>query len=98
MTRCMATHRGVQPWMHHYRAAGTEVDLIVDTGSALILAEAKSGSTVTPRFFAGIRRLGGELASAGFAIEHRVVYGGDARQSRGDAEVVPWNRLLDLGW
>ena len=95
-----ATHRGVQPWMHHYRAAGTEVDLIVDTGSALILTEAKSGSTVTPRFFAGIRRLGSELASAGFAIERRVVYGGDRRQSRGgDAEVVPsWNRLRDLTW
>jgi len=27
-----------------------------------------------------------------------VVYGGDLRQSRGDAEVVPWSRLLDLNW
>ncbi len=93
-----ATHRGVQPWMQHYRSAGTEVDLIVDTGSALILAEAKSGSTVTPRFLAGTRRLGSQLADAGYAVERRVVYGGDLRQSRGDAEVVPWNRLLDLGW
>ena len=91
-----ATHRGVQPWMHHYRAAGTAVDLIVDTGSELILAEVKSGRTVTPRFFAGIRRLGRELASAGFAIECRVVYGGDRRQSHGDARVVPWHRLQEL--
>ena len=91
-----ATHRGVQPWMHHYRAAGTEVDLIVDTGSELILTVVKSGRTVTPRFFAGIRRLGRELASAGFAIERRVVYGGDRRQSHGDVRVVPWHRLQEL--
>jgi len=93
-----ATHRGVHPWMHHYRAAGTEVDLIVDTGSALILTEARSGSTVTPRFFAGMRRLEGELAKAGFATERRLVYGGDLRQSRMDTEVVPWSRLLELAW
>lgn len=94
----VATHRGVDPWMHHYRAAGTEVDLVVDTGAGLILTEAKSGSTVTPRSFGGMSRLAGQLEAAGFATERRLVYGGDMRQSRGGTEVVPWNRLLELTW
>ncbi len=92
------THRGEQPRLGHYRAAGTEVDLVVDIGARLVLAEAKAGSTVTPRFFGGMRRLGGELESAGFAVDRRLVYGGEVRQSRGGAEVVPWNRLLELPW
>ncbi len=92
------THRGEQPRLGHYRAAGTEVDLVVDRGTRIVLAEAKAGSTVTPRFFGGMRRLGGELEGAGFAVERRLVYGGDLRRSRGGAEVVPWNRLLELPW
>ena len=91
-------HRGEQPRLGHYRAAGTEVDLVIDQGTRLILAEAKAGSTVTPRFFGGMRRLGGELESAGFAVERRLVYGGGPRQSRGGVDVVPWDRLLELSW
>ncbi|MCE2398790.1 MAG: ATP-binding protein [Gemmatimonadetes bacterium] len=92
------THRGEEPRLRHYRAAGTEVDLVADRGSALILAEAKSGATITPRFFGGIRRLGRELEDAGYTVERRLVYGGDRRQSRSGTEVIPWNRLLELAW
>lgn len=92
------THRGEQPRLGHYRAAGTEVDLVIDLGTRIILAEAKAGSTVAPRFLGGMRRLGGDLESAGFAVERRLVYGGEVRRSRGGAEVVPWNRLLELPW
>ena len=92
------THRGDQLRLSHYRAAGTEVDLVLNQGTRLILAEAKSGSTVTPHFFGGMRRLAGELEGAGFAVERRLVYGGDQRQSPGGVEVVPWDRLLELSW
>ena len=92
------THRGEQPRLGHYRAAGTEVDLVIDLGTRIVLAEAKSGATVTPRFFGGMRRLGGELENAGFAVERRLVYGGEVRRSRGGAEVVPWDRLPELEW
>ena len=92
------THRGDQPRLSHYRAAGTEVDLVLNQGARLVLAEAKAGSTITPRFFGGMRRLVGELEDAGFAVERRLVYGGDQRQSRGGVEVVPWDRLLELSW
>ena len=92
------THRGEQPRLSHYRAAGTEVDLVVEQGTRLVLAEAKAGSTITTRFFGGIGRLAGELEGAGLVVAKRLVYGGDQRQSRGGTEVVPWRRLLEVDW
>ena len=92
------THRGEEPRLRHYRAAGTEVDLVMEMGPGTLLVEAKAGSTVTPRFFSGMRRVGGELEGAGFTVERRLVYGGDRRQSRGATEVIPWNRLLEVDW
>ena len=92
------THQGEEPRLHHYRAVGTEVDLVADRGPTLILAEAKSGATITPRFFGGMRRLGRELEDAGHTVERRLVYGGDLRQARSGTEVIPWNRLLELSW
>ena len=52
------THRGEEPRLRHYRAAGTEVDIVMEMGARTTLVEAKAGSTVTPRFFSGMRRLG----------------------------------------
>ncbi len=92
------THRGEEPRLSHYRAAGTEVNLVVDRGTRLILAEAKSGRTVIPRFFAAMHRLAGDIEAAGFAVERRLVHGGELRQSRGRVEVISWHRLLELPW
>ena len=92
------THQGEEPRLRHYRAAGTEVDLVADRGPTLILAEAKSGATITPRFFGGMQRLGREIEDAGYTVERRLVYGGDLRQSQSGTEVIPWNRLLELTW
>lgn len=92
------THRGEEPRLRHYRAAATEVDIVMEMGSRTTLVEAKAGSTVTPRFFSGMRRLGSELEGAGYAVERRLVYGGDRRQSREATEVIPWNRLLEVDW
>ena len=92
------THRGREPRLGHYRAPGLEVDLVVDRGSRMILAEAKSGRTVIPRFFSGLRRLAGSLDEGGLSVEQRVVYGGDCRHRRNDTEVLPWNRMLEMEW
>ncbi len=92
------THRGEEPRLSHYRAAGTEVDLVVDQGTRIILAEAKSGKTVIPRFFAAMRRLARDIEAAGFAVERRLIHGGELRQSRGRVEVISWHRLLELPW
>lgn len=92
------THRGEEPRLRHYRAAGTEVDLVIEEGARMTLVEAKAGRTVTPRFFSGLRRMAGELEGAGFAVDRRLVYGGETRQSRSGTEVIPWSRLLEVDW
>ncbi|MCY4397928.1 MAG: ATP-binding protein [Gemmatimonadetes bacterium] len=91
-------HRGEEPRLHHYRAAGVEVDLVIDLGSRAILCEAKSGGTITPRFFSGLRKLGDALEAADLEVERRLVYGGTLRQSRDDVEVIPWNGVQEMGW
>lgn len=92
------THRAEEARLGHYRAAGTEVDLIVDQGMRLILAEVKSGGTVVPRFLSGVRTLGAALEKAGLAVDRRLVYGGDERHRWDDVEVLPWNQILDVPW
>lgn len=92
------THSAEEPRLRHFRAADTEVDLVVDRGTRLILAEAKSGGTVAPRFFSGMRTLGESLERAGLTVDRRLIYGGDLLQRRGGADVVPWNRMLEKAW
>lgn len=92
------THRGGTPRLRHYRAAGTRVDLIVDRGTRLILAEAKSAGTVAPHFCSGMRTLGEALAKAGLAVDRRLIYGGDLLRQHNLADVLPWNRMLELTW
>ena len=92
------THRGEDPRLRHYRAAGTEVDLVVDLGLRLILAEAKSGGTIVPRFFSSLGRLAASLEEIGLNVERRLIYGGDSRYRRGGTEVVPWSRMLEETW
>ena len=92
------THRGEEPRLGHYRAAGTEVDLVVERGLRVILAEAKSGGTIVPRFFSGMGRLSASLEEVGLSVERRLVYGGDSRYRRAETEVVPWNRMLEMPW
>ena len=92
------THCAEEPRLRHFRAADTEVDLVVDQGTRLILAEAKSGGTVAPRFFSGMRTLGESLERAGLAVDRRLIYGGDLLHRRGGADVVPWNRMLEKAW
>ena len=91
-------HRGDGPRLRHYRAPGTEVDLVVDLGMRAILSEAKSATTIVPRFFSGLRSLAASLDEAGQSVEQRLVYGGDSRYRRNDTEVIPWNRMLETEW
>ena len=71
--------------------SGNEVDVIADQGLALLPIEIKSGQTVSTNFFSGLRKW---LTWAGAeAGKPYLVYGGDERQERGEAEVVPWREV-----
>ncbi len=66
------TNRGEEPPAYFWRTtAGTEVDLVVDTGSALIPLEVKLSSTPTPAMASGIssfRSALGSRATRGYVV------------------------------
>ena len=80
-------NRGRQPNLSFFRdSRGLECDLFYETGQGISAIEVKSGSTVASDYFTSINRVA-ELVPAVSA--KTVVYGGMARQSRSDCEVVP---------
>jgi uncharacterized protein len=94
-------HAGLEPRLTHFRdAKGSELDLVLDTGARLILTEVKSGATVASDFFRGLTGVSKavEDQAAGVSLERRLVYGGSDAQDRSEAQVVPWNRMLELDW
>lgn len=94
-------HRGLNPELFHFRdARGLEVDLVLGTGSRVILGEVKAGATVNQDFFRNLRRLDALLhEEAGHQeIVLRLIYGGDHHQNRHGVDVVPWRQITDLDW
>ncbi|MFG6430683.1 ATP-binding protein [Roseateles sp. LYH14W] len=80
--------------VHFYRdATGNEVDLLLPTGTQVRALEIKSGATVNPDYFQGLRRF---AAQYGSSLERGgVVYGGDTSQPRSDWPVWSWRVLMD---
>lgn len=74
--------------------SGREVDVLVEGGLALVPIEIKSAETVASDFFRGLEdwsKLAGPLAARAW-----LVYGGNDRQSREQAEVLPWRQIGEL--
>jgi predicted AAA+ superfamily ATPase len=94
-------HRALPADLHFFRSrAGLEVDVVVDSGPALLAAEVKAGRTIAADFFASIDGLRQLLGSSGVRrrVRARLVYGGDEAQKRSGVEVVPWSRVAELSW
>ncbi len=86
-------HHGIRPRLYFYRdSTGNEVDLVIENGHELALIEIKSGQTVTPDYFTGLKKFakfaGNRICGGG------VVFGGSSPQKRSDWEVWP---ITDLG-
>ena len=62
--------------------------------------EAKSGATLAGDFFTALSRMPDlvRTASEGRSAVARLIYGGDARQDRSGAEVIPWSAIQDVAW
>jgi len=88
-------HQGLAPDLYFWRAnSGHEVDLLREDGAVLTPFEIKSGRTVVPDFFTGLRRwvtIAGDAAGQPY-----LVYGGDERQIRSGVTVLPWRALGQL--
>ena len=72
------THRGIEPQVYFWRTtAGTEVDLIVDTGRGLVPIEVKLSATPRPAMASSVRRFQRDMEAA--ALPGFVVHPGDIR-------------------
>ncbi|MDE0031094.1 MAG: ATP-binding protein [Deltaproteobacteria bacterium] len=72
---------------------GLECDIFYETGRGLGAIEVKSGSTVASDYCDSLNRIS-DLVPNIFA--RSVVYGGTARQSRGDCDIVPLAQLSEV--
>ncbi|MEZ5330740.1 MAG: ATP-binding protein [Thermoanaerobaculia bacterium] len=94
-------HRGAQPDLFHYRETrGLEVDLIIDSGDRLTAVEAKSGATVAGDFLRPLALLREVLTerTPQLEVDARLVYGGETRQDRTTASVLPWREIQSVDW
>lgn len=93
-------HAGLAPGLAHLRdARGLEVDLVVERARSVALVEVKSGATVVADFLAPLERARERAAAVSDRpLEARLVYGGDTRQRRTAAEVLPWHAVQDVDW
>ena len=71
--------------------SGHEIDCIIDKGDALIPVEVKSGKTISPDFFKGLRFWSKISGAEG---RHMVlVYAGEMEQNRKEGRVLSWKSL-----
>ena len=97
----IAKHRanaGENAGLYFYRDRnGVEADLLVEGAGGLVVVEVKAGETVTTDLLSPVRRIAGVLGARVTGLP-RIVYGGDARQDRGDCRLLPWNAIPPADW
>lgn len=79
---------------------GVEADLVVERGPTLVVAEVKSGRTLTTDTLAALDRVERNLKGSAQrpALEKVVVYGGDEIQRRTLVTALPWSRMHEHPW
>lgn len=88
-------NRNLFPRHYFWNAAGVhEIDLLLDQGGRLLPIEIKSGRTINPSFFDGLRYF--QALSGALPTESFLVYGGDEIQQRSLAQVLSWKNLHQI--
>ncbi len=88
-------NRGLRSNLHFFRdAKGNEVDLLYGVGAEWAPVEIKSGATIAPDYFKGLRSFAG--VAKGNNPGGAVVYGGNQKQLRSDCLVFPATRIEEL--
>jgi len=91
------TNRGERGGVFFYRDQhGTEADLVVESGNQRVIVEAKAAQTASDDMFFATRRIKEALDD----LPGKVVlaYGGQARQDRQDALLLPWDEVDRQAW
>ncbi len=92
-------NRGESTGLSFYRDRdAAEADLIIEHANRLTLVEAKAAQTASASLFDSARRVRDHLIEPSRPCDVIIAYGGDERQTRADAKLVPWTRLHELNW
>jgi predicted AAA+ superfamily ATPase len=85
---------GASPPLYFYRDAhGTEVDLVVERGAGLHLAEVKGSMTVTSELMKNLAKVTNLLDTR--VRSSALIYGGNDAEKRSAFDVVPWHATDD---
>lgn len=86
------TNRGERGGVFFYRDQhGTEADLVIESGNGRVLVEAKAGQTASDDMLSAARRIKAALDDASCRVV--AAYGGQARQTRQDVLLLPWDQV-----
>jgi hypothetical protein len=92
-------NQGERAGLFFYRDRdGAEADLLVEHADRLTLVEVKASQTASSSLFDGVARVRGRLEDTGRPIDVVVAYGGDEKQVRSEARLIPWSRLHEERW
>ena len=87
-------NRGRRSNLSFFRdSRGLECDLFYETGQGIGALEIKSGATIASDYFTSLHRVAALIPEISAKA---VVYGGEARQSRRDADAVPLSDLCEI--
>lgn len=85
-------NQGLLPNLYFWRdSQGHEVDILIENGEQLIPVEVKSGQTITPDYFAGLKywqKLDNQAAW--------LIYAGKENQARQNIQVLGWPNIDEL--
>ena len=88
-------NRRLNPGNYFWNASGlNEIDLLFEKGGQLFPIEIKSGRTINPHFFDGLKYF--QAASDALPKNSFLVYGGDDIQKRSIAQVISWKNLEEI--
>jgi predicted AAA+ superfamily ATPase len=91
-------NRGEHGGVFFYRDQhGTEADMVVESTSGRIVVEAKAGQTPASDMFGPARRIKSAL-EADAPCRTVVAYGGQDRQARREALLLPWDEIDRESW
>lgn len=87
-------NRGNRKLLYFWRdRTGNEIDCLIESGENLIPVEIKSGSTISPDWFKGIRYFQ-NLSKNAKPENSFIVYGGSENQKRSECNIVGWKSAI----
>ena len=88
-------NKGIQPSSYFWRDnSGNEIDLLIEKGKNIIIAEIKSGKTIKTSFYNTLNKF--EKWAEDYTIDKYVVYGGTESQKRTAATTLSWNNISTI--